>query len=211
MLWSCTTCGACVEECPVDIEHIDAIVDMRRYEVLMESRFPSEAGLMLRNVENRGDPWGLGQSKRLEWTEGLDFEVPVVDGDDPGRRRVPLLGGMRRRARRAGPQDDPVDREAAAHGGGELRRPRPRRILHRRSGETPRQRVPLPDAGSTEHRDPVERRRAQDRRLLPALLQLDRRASTPHSGGTSRSSTTPSCSSGCSTRASSRRSGSSRR
>jgi Fe-S oxidoreductase len=83
VLWSCTTCGACVEECPVDIEHVDAIVDMRRYEVLMESRFPSEAGLMLRNVENRGDPWGLGQAKRLEWTEGLDFEVPVVDGTIP--------------------------------------------------------------------------------------------------------------------------------
>jgi Fe-S oxidoreductase len=83
VLWSCTTCGACVEECPVDIEHIDAIVDMRRYEVLMESRFPSEAGLMLRNVENRGDPWGLGSSKRLEWTEALDFEIPVVSGEIP--------------------------------------------------------------------------------------------------------------------------------
>jgi Fe-S oxidoreductase len=83
VLWSCTTCGACVEQCPVDIEHVDAIVDMRRYEVMIESRFPSEAGLMLRNIENRGDPWGLGQSKRLDWTEGLGFEVPVVKGDIP--------------------------------------------------------------------------------------------------------------------------------
>jgi len=83
VLWSCTTCGACVEQCPVDIEHIDAIVDMRRYEVLMESRFPSEAGLMLRNIENQGDPWGLGQSKRTEWTESLDFEIPVVNGSVP--------------------------------------------------------------------------------------------------------------------------------
>jgi Fe-S oxidoreductase len=78
VLWSCTTCGACVEECPVDIEHVDAIVDMRRYEVLMESRFPTEAGLMLRNLENQGDPWGLGQSKRADWLAELDFEVPVV-------------------------------------------------------------------------------------------------------------------------------------
>jgi len=77
------TCGACVEECPVDIEHVDAIVDMRRYEVLMESRFPSEAGLMLRNIENQGDPWGLGQSKRTDWTQGLDFEVPVVGDTIP--------------------------------------------------------------------------------------------------------------------------------
>ena len=83
VLWSCTTCGACVEECPVDIEHIDAIVDMRRYEVLMESRFPSEAGLMLRNIENQGDPWGLGQAKRTDWTQGLGFEVPVVNGSIP--------------------------------------------------------------------------------------------------------------------------------
>ncbi len=81
VLWSCLTCGACVEECPVDIEHVDAIVDMRRYEVLMESRFPSEAGTMLRNIENQGDPWGLGSSKRTEWTAQLDFEVPVVDGE----------------------------------------------------------------------------------------------------------------------------------
>jgi Fe-S oxidoreductase len=83
VLWSCTTCGACVEECPVDIEHIDAIVDMRRYQVLMESEFPSEAGLMLRNVENQGDPWGLGQGKRTEWTQALDFEVPVITGTIP--------------------------------------------------------------------------------------------------------------------------------
>jgi Fe-S oxidoreductase len=78
VLWSCTTCGACVEECPVDIEHVDAIIDMRRYEVLMESRFPTEAGLLLRNLENQGDPWGLGASKRTDWLAELDFEVPVV-------------------------------------------------------------------------------------------------------------------------------------
>ena len=83
VLWSCTTCGACVEECPVDIEHVDAIIDMRRYEVLMESRFPTEAGLLLRNLENQGDPWGLGSSKRTEWTKTLDFEVPVVTDKIP--------------------------------------------------------------------------------------------------------------------------------
>ena len=83
VLWSCTTCGACVEECPVDIEHIDAIVDMRRYEVLMESGFPTEAGLLLRNLENQGDPWGLGASKRTDWLAELDFEVPVVGDTIP--------------------------------------------------------------------------------------------------------------------------------
>ena len=83
VLWSCTTCGACVEQCPVDIEHVDTIIDMRRYEVLMESRFPSEAQLLLRNLENQGDPWGLGSSKRLEWLSALDFEVPVFDAVIP--------------------------------------------------------------------------------------------------------------------------------
>src|SRR5262249_52640716 len=60
VLWSCVTCGACVEQCPVDIEHVDHIVDMRRYQVLIESSFPSEAGAMLRNLERAGDPWGRG-------------------------------------------------------------------------------------------------------------------------------------------------------
>ena len=83
VLWSCTTCGACVEQCPVDIEHVDTILDMRRYEVLMESRFPAEAGTMLRNVESSGDPWGLGSGQRLSWTQGLGFEVPVVTGKLP--------------------------------------------------------------------------------------------------------------------------------
>jgi Fe-S oxidoreductase len=83
VLWSCTTCGACVEECPVDIEHVDTIIDMRRYEVLMESRFPTEAGLMLRNIENQGDPWGLGSAKRTDWLAALDFEVPVIKDTIP--------------------------------------------------------------------------------------------------------------------------------
>ena len=83
VLWSCTTCGACVEECPVDIEHVNMIVDMRRYKAMMESSFPQEAGVMLRNVENSGDPWGVGQSKREEWTEKLDFEIPRAQPGTP--------------------------------------------------------------------------------------------------------------------------------
>jgi len=83
VLWSCTTCGSCVEQCPVDIEHVDAIIDMRRYEVMMESRFPTEAALLLRNMENQGDPWGLGSSQRTKWLDALDFEVPIIDGPIP--------------------------------------------------------------------------------------------------------------------------------
>jgi Fe-S oxidoreductase len=80
VIWSCTNCGACVEECPVDIEHIDHIDGMRRYQVLIESAFPVEAAGMLKNLENKGDPWGMGESQRAEWISELDFEVPVVDG-----------------------------------------------------------------------------------------------------------------------------------
>ncbi|MGI8680483.1 MAG: heterodisulfide reductase-related iron-sulfur binding cluster [Jatrophihabitans sp.] len=79
VLWSCTTCGACVEQCPVDIEHIDHIVDMRRYQVLIESAFPSEAGVMLRNIENKGNPWGMANSGRSEWFNDLSFEVRQAD------------------------------------------------------------------------------------------------------------------------------------
>jgi Fe-S oxidoreductase len=105
VLWSCLTCGACVEACPVDIEHVDTIVDMRRYEVLMESRFPPEAGLMLRNIENQGDPWGLGAAKRTEWTDVLDFEVPVITGSIPDEIEylywVGCAGALDERARKA--------------------------------------------------------------------------------------------------------------
>ena len=80
VIWSCTNCGACVEECPVDIEHIDHIDGMRRHQVLIESAFPVEAAGMLRNLENKGDPWGMGANRRADWIGELDFEVPVVEG-----------------------------------------------------------------------------------------------------------------------------------
>jgi Fe-S oxidoreductase len=80
VIWSCTNCGACVEECPVDIEHIDHIDGMRRHQVLIESAFPVEASGMLKNLENKGDPWGMGGNRRGDWITELDFEVPVVDG-----------------------------------------------------------------------------------------------------------------------------------
>jgi Fe-S oxidoreductase len=80
VIWSCTNCGACVEECPVDIEHIDHIDGMRRYQVLIESAFPVEAAGMLKNLENKGNPWGMAESRRADWIGELDFEVPVVSG-----------------------------------------------------------------------------------------------------------------------------------
>ena len=83
-LWSCTTCGACVEQCPVDIEHIDHFVDMRRNQVMIESSFPTELNGLFKNVENKGNPWGMNASLRNAWIEEVDFEVRVfgMDGED---------------------------------------------------------------------------------------------------------------------------------
>ncbi len=82
-LWACTNCGACVNECPVDIEHIDHINGMRRHQVLVESAFPQEATGMLNNLERRGNPWGMAEDRRADWITELDFEVPVLDGRIP--------------------------------------------------------------------------------------------------------------------------------
>ncbi|RBA30627.1 Fe-S oxidoreductase, partial [Dietzia maris] len=80
-LWSCTTCGACVEQCPVDIEHVDHFIDMRRYQVLIESEFPTELAGLFKNLENKGNPWGQNNSGRDEWMNSLDFEIPVIGKD----------------------------------------------------------------------------------------------------------------------------------
>ena len=81
VLWSCTTCGACVEQCPVDIEHIDHIVDMRRYQVMMESEFPGELGVLFKNLENKGNPWGQNSKDRTNWIDEVEFDVPVYGKD----------------------------------------------------------------------------------------------------------------------------------
>ena len=80
-LWSCTNCGACVEQCPVDIEHVDHIIDMRRYQVLIESEFPSELAGLFKNLENKGNPWGQNSKDRLNWINEMDFEIPVFGKD----------------------------------------------------------------------------------------------------------------------------------
>ncbi|WP_306365700.1 (Fe-S)-binding protein, partial [Nocardia sp. CC227C] len=81
VLWSCTTCGACVEQCPVDIEHVDHIIDMRRYQVLIESEFPSELAGLFKNLENKGNPWGQNAKDRLNWINEMDFDIPVFGKD----------------------------------------------------------------------------------------------------------------------------------
>ncbi|WP_418057665.1 (Fe-S)-binding protein [Pimelobacter simplex] len=77
-LWACTNCGACVQQCPVDIEHVDHFVDMRRYQVLVESNFPSELNGLFKGLENKGNPWNMSPTVRLDWAKDLPFEVKVV-------------------------------------------------------------------------------------------------------------------------------------
>jgi Fe-S oxidoreductase len=94
-VWQCTTCGWCVEGCPVLIEHVDTIVEIRRNAVLEESRFPKELNVAFRNMENAGNPWGQPRNARLDWAKGLDVPVvgadasPRVTGNGSGDGRVP--------------------------------------------------------------------------------------------------------------------------
>ena len=86
VVWDCVTCGACVHECPVSIEHVDHIVDLRRHLVMVESRFPTEAEPMLRDVERSSNPWGKPQGERAAWAEGLGaggLGVRVLAAGDP--------------------------------------------------------------------------------------------------------------------------------
>jgi len=82
VVWDCVTCGACVQECPVAIEHVDHIVDLRRHLVMVEGRFPSEGETMLRDVERSQNPWGKPQAERADWTEGLGVRV-LQPGEPP--------------------------------------------------------------------------------------------------------------------------------
>jgi Fe-S oxidoreductase/nitrate reductase gamma subunit len=80
-IWACTSCKACDEICPVNIEILDKILDMRRYLSLMESNFPTELGKAYRSMENQQNPWGMSQDTRADWAVGLEG-LPIVDGSE---------------------------------------------------------------------------------------------------------------------------------
>ena len=87
VLWSCTMCGACVNQCPVDIEHIDHIADMRRNQVMIATEFPPELNGLFKNIESKGNPWGMNAGDRNNWMTEVDFEVRVFGAN--GEETIP--------------------------------------------------------------------------------------------------------------------------
>ncbi len=129
VVWDCVTCGACVQACPVDIEHVDTIVDLRRHLVMAESRFPSEAGAMLRGMEGPAEnPWGQPAATRTEWTEGLD--VRVLSPGEPAPAVLFWVGCAGAFDERARETTRSIARLLTA-AGVDFADPRPPRTLHR--------------------------------------------------------------------------------
>jgi Fe-S oxidoreductase len=89
-VWDCVTCGACIQACPVSIEHVDHIVDLRRHLVMVESSFPAEAEPMLRDVERASNPWGKAQSERADWA--ADLGIRVLEPGDPAPEYLYWVG-----------------------------------------------------------------------------------------------------------------------
>jgi Fe-S oxidoreductase len=89
-VWDCVTCGACIQACPVSIEHVDHIVDLRRHLVMVESSFPAEAEPMLRDVERASNPWGKAQSERADWAASLG--VRILEPGDPAPEYLYWVG-----------------------------------------------------------------------------------------------------------------------
>ncbi|MHB8692643.1 MAG: (Fe-S)-binding protein [Solirubrobacteraceae bacterium] len=90
VVWDCVTCGACVQACPVSIEHVDHIVDLRRHLVMVDSSFPSEAEPMMRDVERASNPWGKAQSERADWASGLG--VRILEPGEPAPEYLYWVG-----------------------------------------------------------------------------------------------------------------------
>ncbi len=89
-VWDCVTCGACVQACPVSIEHVDQIIDLRRHLVMVESNFPAEAEPMLRDIERASNPWGRAQSERADWAQELG--VRILEPGEPAPEYLYWVG-----------------------------------------------------------------------------------------------------------------------
>ena len=204
MLWNCTSCGACVQQCPVDIEHVDHIIDMRRYQVLVESNFPAELNGLFKGLENKGNPWNMSSTARMDWAKDLDFEVKVVGEDLESLDEVDWLfwvgcaGAYEDRAKKTtravAELLDMAGVSFGVLGNGETCTGDPAR---RAGNEFVFQGL------AQQNVETLQGVQGQEGRLdLRPLLQHARRTSTPSSASSSRSCTTPSCSTAWCARAS---------
>ena len=167
VLWACTTCRACMEACPAFVEHIDSIVDMRRFLTMEEADVPEEAMNALTSMEQRGHPWRGTQATRTDWMEGADA-VPM--SEDP-EHDVLLWVGCTAALDGRGQQVARAMASVLKLAGVQVPGARQRGDVHGRPGPPDGERVPLPDDGGAEHRDAEGLRGAEDRDALPALLQ----------------------------------------
>ena len=179
-VWDCATCGACVEACPVLIEHVDKIVGLAPQPGARGEPLPGRADRRLHGHGALRQPVGAAGQRAARLDQGAAVHGATAA---PGRGRrsrrgeragVPLLGRLRRllrrpqQARRAGLRDLP------RRGRGAVRGARPGRVVQRRSGPSDGQRVRLPDAGGDQHRDARPLPAEDHRDGLPALLQHHR-------------------------------------
>jgi Fe-S oxidoreductase len=172
-LWACTSCRACVHECPVSIDHLDVINGLRRNLVLMESRFPEQLQPAFQSMERNGSPWAFSPAAREEWAEGMDIPTMAEAferGDRPAScsgwgawgRSTTARRRSRSRSRRCSRRRTSTSPSSA---GGDL---------PRRPGAPHGQRVPVPDARQGHDRDARPLRGEDGRHVLPALLPPDR-------------------------------------
>ncbi len=139
VLWACTTCRACEEQCPVFISYVDKIVDMRRNLMMIRNEFPNELGKVFQGMETNGNPWNVSRMDRTAWTEGLD--VPLMS-DKPNAEVLYWVGC----AAATDPRARKIARAVAKllkQAEGRLRHPRHRGELHGRSRASRRKRAPL--------------------------------------------------------------------
>ena len=167
VLWACTTCRWCVEACPVFIEHVPKIVDMRRWLVLTESPLPRRAGPHVPQPREQRQPFSMA----LADARGLGRRTSACASWPTWRRPSTSTGSAAAAPSTSATEGRARVRQAPEGRGRGLRDPRQRGEVHRRAGAAPGQRVPLPDARPGQHRDPQAVPVQEDRHGLPALLQ----------------------------------------
>jgi ferredoxin/nitrate reductase gamma subunit len=163
-----TSCKACDEICPVNIEILDKILDMRRYLTLMESNFPTELGTAYRGMENQGNPWGMSQSDRADWAKDLDVDI----ASSPARpsNTSTSTGSVAPAASTTRTRRSPRRWRSCSSGPASTWPSSDRRRCARVIRRPLRQRVPVPDARHAQHRN-ARRHGRENHHAVPALLQ----------------------------------------